>query len=49
MYLSTSCGVLSGAASNELRIMVLDQILVETHVLLLGQNGVVGLQAVLLE
>lgn len=48
-YLRASCSVLSGTTSDELGVVVLEQIFVETHVLLLGEDGVVGLQAVLLE
>lgn len=49
MYLSASCSVLSSTASNELGLAVVDQVLVDAHVLLLGQNSVVGLQTILLE
>lgn len=46
----TSGGVLCSASSNEDGLVVLDQILVDLHVLLgVGENGVVGLEAVLLE
>lgn len=48
-YLSASCCVLSSTTRDQLRIAVLDKLLVEGHVLLLGENGVVGLEAVLLE
>lgn len=47
--LSTTGRVLCGTASNEFRIVVLHQVVIETHVLLLSQNGIIGLQAVLLE
>lgn len=48
-YLSSTSSVLRGTAGDELGVVVLQQVLVEAHVLLLGQNGIVGLQAVLLE
>lgn len=48
-HLSTSRRVLGGAASDELSVVVLEQVIVQAQVLLLGEDGVVGLQAVLLE
>lgn len=48
-YLSPSGGILRRTTSKQLSISVLDELLVETHVLLLGQNGIVGLETVLLE
>lgn len=41
--------VLRGAAGDELGVVVVQQVLVDALVLLLGQNGVVGLEAVFLE
>jgi hypothetical protein len=49
LYLGSASSILCSAAGNELSIVVLHQVLVEAHVLLLGQDGIVGLQAVLLE
>lgn len=42
-------GVLGSSTSNEHGIVVLDQVFEETKVLLLGENSIVGLEAVLLE
>lgn len=48
--LGTTGGVLRSTTGNEDGLVVLDQVLVETHVLLgIGEDGIVGLQAVLLE
>lgn len=47
--LGATSSVLGSTTCNELRVMVLDQVLVETKVLLFGENSVVGLEAVLLE
>ena len=47
--LGTTGGVLGGTASNELGVKVVEQVLVQRLVLLLGEDGVVGLEAVLLE
>lgn len=47
MYLCTAGGVLRGAACDELRAVVLEQVFVEGHVLFFGEDGVVGLEAVL--
>lgn len=48
--LRTAGGVLRGTSSNEDGLVVLHQVLVDTHVLLgVGENGIVGLEAVLLE
>jgi hypothetical protein len=49
IYLSTTSGVLRSTTSNELSIVVLDQILVKSHMLLLRQNSIVGLETILLE
>jgi len=47
--LGTSGGVLSGTTSVQVDLEVVEQVVVETHVLLFGQDGVVGLEAILLE
>lgn len=49
MYLGASGGVLGGAAGDEFGVAVLQQVFVEAHVLLFGEDGVVGLDAVALE
>lgn len=46
-YLGTTSGVLRGSARNELCIVILDQVFVEAHVLVFGEDGVVGLKAIL--
>lgn len=48
-YLGSASGVLGCAASNELCVVVLDEVLVEAHVLFFGEDGVVGLEPVFLE
>lgn len=48
-YLSTTSGVLSSTSGNQFRIAVLDEVLIEAHVLLFGQNRVIGLHAILLK
>ena len=47
--LGTSGGVLGGTTGVQVNLVVLEQVLVETHVLLFGQDGVVGLESILLE
>lgn len=47
--LGAASGVLGRAAGDELRVVVLDQVFVEAHVFFLGEDGVVGLEAVFLE
>lgn len=47
--LGTSGAVLGSAASDELGIIVVQEVLVERDVLLLGEDGIVGLEAVLVE
>lgn len=49
IYLCAASGVLRRTAGNEHSVVVLDQVVVEPEVLLFGENGIVGLQAVLLE
>jgi len=48
-YLSASSSVLRSTAGDELGVVVLEKVFVEGHVFLLGENGVVGLDVVLLE
>lgn len=45
--LGAAGGVLGGAAGDQLRLVVVQEVLVEALVLVLGQDGVVGLEAVL--
>jgi len=47
-HLGTASGVLGRSASNEFGVALLE-LFVDAHVLLFCQDGVVGLQAVLLE
>lgn len=47
--LRSAGGVLGGAAGDELGVEVVQQVLVDALVLLLGEDGVIGLEAVLLE
>lgn len=47
--LGTAGGVLGGATGDELGVVVVKEVLVEGDVLLLGEDGVVGLEAVLVE
>lgn len=47
--LGTAGGVLGGATGNELGVVVVEKVFVEGNVLLLGEDGVVGLEAVLVE
>lgn len=49
MYLGTSGRVLGRTTSDELSIAVLDKLFVQACVLVLGQDGIVGLQAILLK
>lgn len=45
--LGTTGGVLGGAARDQLRLEVVEQVFVDTLVAVLGQDGVIGLEAVL--
>lgn len=45
--LGTTGGVLGSTASNQLGVVVVEEILEEGDVLLLGEDGIVGLEAVL--
>lgn len=47
--LGSAGGVLSGAAGDELGVVVVEEVLVDGEVLLLGEDGVVGLEAVFFE
>lgn len=47
--LGTSGGVLGGATGVQVDLVVLEQVLVEAHVLLLSQDGIVGLESILLQ
>lgn len=47
--LSTAGGVLSGTTSNQLGIVVVQQVLVKRSVLLLGKDGIIVLETVLLQ
>lgn len=47
--LGAAGAVLSGAAGDQLGLVVVEEVLVERDVLLLGQDGVVGLELVLVE
>jgi hypothetical protein len=49
IYLGTAGRVLCPSSSNELCVAVLEEVFVETHVLLFGENSIIGLHAVLLE
>ena len=49
MYLGASSCVLGSSAGDKLSIVVVDQVVVETHVFLLGEDGIVGLEPVCLE
>lgn len=47
--LCTTGGVLRGTAGQQLRLVVVQEILVEAEMLLLGENGIVGFETILLE
>lgn len=46
VYLSASSGVLSRPTGNEFGIIVLQQVVIETHMFFLREDGVVGFEAV---
>lgn len=48
-YLSPSSRILRRPTGDEFGVVVLQQVLVQAHVLLLGQDGVVGFHAIFLE
>lgn len=48
-YLRSSCRVLCRASSNELRIPVVDKLVVDAHVLGLCQDSIIRLEAIFLE
>lgn len=45
-YLCTTSSVLRSTARYELRVVVLEQVFVQAHVLFFGEDGIVGLEAV---
>lgn len=47
--MSAAGRVLSGAAGDELCVVVLDQVVVQVHLVRFGEEGVVELEAILLE
>lgn len=47
--LGTPGGVLGGTTSVQVDLVVLEQVLVQAHVLLLSQDGIVGLESILLQ
>lgn len=49
IYLGSTGSVLSGTTSNQLRLAVLEELVIESHMLLLGKDSVIILQAVLLQ
>lgn len=49
MYLSASRGVLGRPTGDEFGVIVLEQVVVETHVFFLGQDSVIGFEAVFLK
>lgn len=48
-YLCATSGVLSSASSDQLRIVVLQEFFVETHMLLLREDGIIVLEAIFFE
>lgn len=48
IYLSTASSVLRSPSCDQLGISVLDEVLKETHMLLLCKNGIVGFQTIFL-
>lgn len=48
-YLGTSSGILSSTTSDEFRVAVVQELVVDGHVLLLGQDCIVRLEAILVE
>lgn len=49
MYLGSASSVLSSTTSNQFRIVVLEQLLVKTHVLFFSEDSIIGLEAVLFQ
>lgn len=47
--LGAAGGVLGGAAGQEFGLAVVDEFVVERHVLILGEDGIVGFELILLE
>ena len=48
-YLGSTSGVLRGTAGDQLGVAVVEQVVEDAHVFLLGEDGVVGFEAVFLE
>ena len=48
-YLSASGRVLRCSSGDELRSSIRKQVLVETHVLVLGEDGIIGFEAIFLQ
>lgn len=48
-YLRTTSRVLCSTTGDQLGIVIVEQLLVQTHVLLLSEDGIVVLEAVLLQ
>ena len=48
-YLCAASSILSCTTGYELRIVVLEQVFIEAHVLFFGEDSIVGLESVLLE
>jgi hypothetical protein len=48
-YLYTSCGILCSSTRNQLSLAVLYQVVIETKVLFFSQNGIIGLETILLK
>ena len=46
-YLCTACGILCSSTGYELCVVVLEQVFIEGHVLVFGENGVVWFETVL--
>lgn len=48
-YLSASRSILRRPASDEFGFVILEQVIIETHMFFLGEDGVVGFEAVFFE
>lgn len=49
VYLSTTSGVLGCSTRDQFDIVVVEKFVVEAHVLLLGENRIIGLETIFLE
>lgn len=49
VYLSTTSGILGGSTSNQFGIVVIEEFVVKTHVLLLCENRVIGFEPIFLK